>query len=66
MSTGSFGPSTTYGMGRRNLSGTGYMLVVVLGISLAPLFFDLGRSSEAPFLFSATWRLDVAICKRRR
>ena len=43
------------------MSGASYMLVVVLAISLAPLFFDVGRSADAPFLFSASWRLGVAV-----
>ena len=38
-----------------------YMLVVVLGISLVPLVFDLGQASERPFLFNAGWRLGVAL-----
>ena len=41
--------------------GAGYMVIVVVGISVIPLLLNLGGSSDAPFLFNAFWRLGVAL-----
>ena len=37
------------------------MVIVVLGISVIPLLFSFAGSSQAPFLFSSSWRLGVAL-----
>ena len=45
----------------RGITGAGYMIVAVLGVSVIPLLFSLAGSSESPFLFNASWRLGAAL-----
>ena len=44
-----------------NLPATGYMLIAVFGISLIPLFVDLGGGSKNPFIFNAWLRIGASI-----
>ena len=60
MFVGPAAASQAANFGREDRLALGYMFIAVISFSLIPFAIKLGGGEQAPFLFTASWRLGVA------